>query len=62
MGVSADQPPPSLVFLEYLGLSQEMAEIGIDIDNVKDKSTPDSTGDPTDTVEPESKNQLTEKP
>jgi hypothetical protein len=41
LGITAEEAPPSLIFLEYLGLSQELAEIGIDIDEVPEDS--DST-------------------
>lgn len=64
LGVTAEEPAPSLVFLEYLGLSQELAEIGIDIDEVKDKNTPDSTSDQdeTDQSRSESNSKPVEKP
>lgn len=38
LGITAEEAPPSLIFLEYLGLSQELAEIGIDIDEVQEDS------------------------
>lgn len=42
LGITAEEAPPSLIFLEYLGLSQELAEIGIDIDEVpEDTDSPE---------------------
>lgn len=61
VGVTAQEPPPSLVFLEYLGLSQELAEIGIDIDAVEDNNTPESTVDPEATDQSESNSKSMEK-
>lgn len=65
LGVTAEEPPPSLVFLEYLGLSQELAEIGIDVDdfnsNEPGNEKPDSAVEPEQSDTPDSSNKLREK-
>ena len=60
IGATAEEPPPSLVFLEYLGLSQELAEIGIDIDNVKDNN-PDASDNREESDQPESSGKSMDK-
>ena len=61
IGVTAEEPPPSLVFLEYLGLSQELAEIGIDVDQVEDINNPDSSDNTEESDHSESSSKSMEK-
>ena len=56
LGVTAEEPPPSLVFLEYLGLSQELAEIGIDVDDINNNEH--NSESPDSVIKPEQSDTL----